>query len=337
MSVRLILVTVPAENLPRILEIAEEVGVLDCYVASASRAKAKPRTVHLTTADANRQALLDKLQAALHNVKDWRISILDVAASIPVLDEEEDEASKSAKLTQAASESREELYEAIAKGARKNLDFVLLVVLSTIVAAVGLLENNVAVVIGAMVIAPMLGPNLAFALGVALADKDLILKAAATNLLGISITLALTIPIGILWPDGLSSPEVMTRTVVGFDSIAVALASGAAATLSLTSGLSSALVGVMVAVALLPPAATMGLSLGAGRIDLALGALTLLAVNIVCVNLAAQGVFRMRRITPRTWYKKAKARQAGRINALILLLLLVALVVLLYFNTPVAI
>jgi uncharacterized membrane protein len=97
---------------------------------------------------------------------------------------------------------------------------------------------------------------------------------------------------------------------VGWDSIALALASGAAAVISLTTGLSSVLVGVMVAVALLPPTATLGIMLGAGHTDLAVGAALLLAVNIVCVNLAAKVVFWIRGIKPRSWLEKQKANQS---------------------------
>ena len=75
---------------------------------------------------------------------------------------------------------------------------------------------------------------------------------------------------------------------MGLDSIALALASGAAAVLSLTTGLSSVLVGVMVAVALLPPTATLGIMLGAGHAQLAIGAAILLAVNI---NLVSFSIF----------------------------------------------
>jgi len=107
----------------------------------------------------------------------------------------------------------------------------------------------------------------------------------------------------------LDSPELLSRTRVGFDSIALALVSGAAAVLSLASGISSVLVGVMVAVALLPPGATMGIMLGAGKFDLAYGALLLLAVNIVCVNLSAKLVFWFKGVQPRTWYEKQKAKK----------------------------
>lgn len=102
----------------------------------------------------------------------------------------------------------------------------------------------------------------------------------------------------------------MSRTYVGMDAVVLALASGAAAVLSLTTGLSSVLVGVMVAVALLPPMATVGLMLGSGQFDLAFGAALLLAVNVVCVNLAAKTVFLFRGIKPRTWLEKRKAKQS---------------------------
>ena len=116
--------------------------------------------------------------------------------------------------------------------------------------------------------------------------------------------------IGFAWSFDPSSQELLARTDVKLDSIVLALASGAAAVLSLTTGLSSVLVGVMVAVALLPPTAALGLMLGHGRFDLALGAALLLAVNIVAVNLAAKVVLLLKGIQPRTWYEKARARRA---------------------------
>jgi uncharacterized membrane protein len=115
---------------------------------------------------------------------------------------------------------------------------------------------------------------------------------------------------------------------VGFGGVAVALASGAAAALSLASGVASALVGVMVAVALLPPTATLGMMLASGRIELAAGAALLLAVNIVCVNLSATLVFLFKGLRPRTWIEKRKAQQstawAGLFWTAALLILLLA-------------
>jgi uncharacterized membrane protein len=124
------------------------------------------------------------------------------------------------------------------------------------------------------------------------------------------LAVAAAAAIGLALPMQEYSEELMARTRVGWDSIALALASGAAAALSLTTGLSSVLVGVMVAVALLPPAATLGLMLGNAETGLALGAGLLLAINIVCVNLATKLVFLVTRISPRAWREKERARRA---------------------------
>lgn len=109
----------------------------------------------------------------------------------------------------------------------------------------------------------------------------------------------------------------------------LALASGEAAVLSLTTGLSATLVGVMVAVALLPPTATLGLMLASGQPQLAFGAALLLAVNIVCVLLSAMTVFLLKGVKPRTWLERSKARQSLAISISLwatLLLILVAVI-----------
>ena len=161
-----------------------------------------------------------------------------------------------------------------------------------------------------MVIAPLLGPNIALALGTALGDTELMWRAFKTNLSGVLLAFAISLLIGLFWPMQMLSGELLARTDVGLAGIVLALASGAAAVLSLTTRISSVLVGVMVAVALLPPTATMGVMVGNGRFDLATGAALLLATNIVCVNLAAKLVFLFKSVKPRTWLEQQKARQS---------------------------
>ncbi|MEO4043753.1 TIGR00341 family protein [Hoeflea sp. CAU 1731] len=332
MTKRLIIVTADESSRERILKIAEEAQVLDCRIYAIDGNDGQ-QVVHLLVGDRNRQEVLDQLQSAVASNGDWRITILPVEASLP-REEITDEESRKA-LEGTSGESREELYNDVSRGAKLDMNFFVFAALSTVVAAIGLLQDNVAVVIGAMVIAPLLGPNLAFALGVALGDQKLMGRAVLTNAAGIAFTLAICIVLGLLLPVNLGSHELVARTETGFDGIALALASGAAAALSLSTGLSSALVGVMVAVALLPPAATVGLMLGAGHLDLALGALTLLAVNIVCLNLSAQLTFVLRGVRPRTWFEKKNAQRAVRVNAAIwfaLLVLLTALLLLRFYD-----
>jgi len=280
------------------------------------------QTMRLLVADDKLQPVLDSLQKILGTQEMARIAVMPVEIALPQSSEKE------RKNENSAITAREQLYDGVEKNARLDLNFIVLVFLSTVVAAIGLIEDNVAVVIGAMVIAPLLGPNLAFGLGTALGDIALMRKSVLTTSVGLILAIALSVGIGMIWPFNIASPEIASRTVVGLDSVALALASGAAAALSLTTGLSSVLVGVMVAVALLPPAVTLGLMLGHGHFDLAVGAGLLLAINLVCVNLASKIVFFVKGIRPRTWLEKAKAR-----NAMIVFSLgwLATLIILIFF------
>ena len=269
------------------------------------------------------QAVMDALQSLLATADDTRILVLPVEATLPRIEEDNFEDEKQGSVTR----SREELYQKIASGAKLDNNFMYMVVMSTIVAAIGLLEDNVAVVIGAMVIAPLLAPNMALAFATTLGEGKLLWSSLKSNLAGLLTTLTLSILIGFVWPLNFDSHELMMRTDVGIDGIVLALVSGAAAVLSLTAGWSSSLVGVMVAVAILPPAATVGLMLGSGNYQHALGATLLLAVNLVCVNLASNITFLFKGIKPRTWYEKKKAKQSLIIFVLFWLIALTVLVV----------
>ncbi|NJO17126.1 MAG: DUF389 domain-containing protein [Thioploca sp.] len=88
----------------------------------------------------------------------------------------------------------------------------------------------------------------------------------------------------------------------------------------------------MVAVALLPPTATLGLMIGSGEWQLAIGAGLLLAVNIVCVNLAAKIVFFLKGVKPRTWLDREKAEQSTTVFIIIWLISLAILVAIIYFR-----
>nr|WP_320050049.1 TIGR00341 family protein [uncultured Desulfuromonas sp.] len=271
----------------------------------------------------NVQLALDTLQNILGAQATAHIVVLSIEAMLPRQVEED------ADKEDSAISAREVLYEDVERGAQLDSNFYILVTLSTIVASIGLIEDNVAVVIGAMVIAPLLGPNLALSLGTALGDVRLIRKSALTLFVGLTLSTLLSIFLAYIIPMETSSKELLSRTTASFDSILLALASGAAAALSLTTGLSGVLVGVMVAVALLPPAATLGIMLAKGHIMQAAGAGLLLLVNVVCVNLASKLVFFFKGIRPRTWFEQEQAKKSmlrytiAWVATLLILLLLI--------------
>ncbi len=290
-------------NLDTIRAIGEQHDIFDMQVGNADERGFV--SVRMMVPDDRLQAMLDALQNLLGRQAHARILVIPVEAVIS--------ADTAGETERAATPSpREVMYHDVQQSTRMDSNYYLLVALSTLVAAIGLLENNATVVIGAMLIAPLLGPNLAFGLGTALGDLPLIRRSFVAGLSGILLALLIGFVIGAGWQSPAIGSEILSRTRPGLDTIALALASGAAAALSLTSGLSSVLVGVMVAVALLPPTAAIGLLLGRGLYDAALGAALLLAINIVSVNLACKLVFLLKGIRPRTWWEKEKARAAMR-------------------------
>lgn len=301
--------------------IAEQYEVLENWVLP-TKDEEDPRCVtRMLVQPEKTQKVIDAIQVVLENAENARMMILPVEATLPYPEVDEEE-----KKQRAKTRSREELYSNIISGSTLDSNFIYMVVLSTIVAAIGLLEDNVAVVIGAMVIAPLLGPNIALAFATSLGDTKLIWKAFKTNITGLSIALLLSVILGYTWPLNFESRELMMRTAVDIDGVVLALASGAAAVLSLTSSWMNSLVGVMVAVALLPPAATLGLMLGSANYQEAMGAALLLAVNVVCVNLSAKLSFLAKGIKPRTWIEKEKGRQSVFVSSFIWILLLIILI-----------
>jgi uncharacterized hydrophobic protein (TIGR00341 family) len=324
MATRIIEVIVDKDDVDKILRVARGPDVVDVWCIPG--AEPGQMVVRVLAPMTQCQALIDKFHGILMDNK-HRVVLIPTLAVIPEPDEQEQPQSEQTKTA-----AREELYNTVVEDTKVDSTFVLLIVLSTLVAGIGLVEDNVAVVIGAMVIAPLLGPSLAFAFGVALGDHVLMARALRANAIGLSLAVSVSALAGLALPIDLNSHELLARTAVAYDSVAIALASGAAAVLSLSSGLSSVLVGVMVAVALLPPAAALGLMLGAGEFGHALGAAVLLAVNLVCVNLAAQVVLVSRGVRPRSWWQKKEAHQSLVLNLSLWGVLLLILLGIIYLQ-----
>ncbi len=285
------------------------------------------RLIQVVMRDGPVQALLDNLQSLLEDRSGWRVTVEELDLTLPKLPEPKNE-----KKTASSQHTREELYVQVSSNAKLNWDYITMVALSTVVAAVGLVSDGVAAVIGAMVIAPLLGPIMGFAMGAALGELPLLRKGILTLLAGIGVALVVSFILALIMPPNWESRELMSRAEVRLDGLALAMAAGGAAALSVTRGTASALVGVMVAAALLPPGAAFGLFLGYGEWTLALRAALLLSLNVAALILSALIVFRLRKIRPRSWIEQKHAARAVWINAAIsaaFLLGAVALIVML--------
>lgn len=329
MPLRLMEIVIPDTNSKKIKQLLDDKALIDSWWEEISEFGS---LIKLLLPAEHTEVVLDILEREFSGVENFRVVLLAVEATIPRLEEAEsqpsvlDETQKIAdESSQAERISREELYTDVVDGVQLSKTYIALVMLSAIVAAVGLLRDNVAVIIGAMVIAPLLGPNVGLALATTLADFELGLKALKTNLVGFIIVLILSIFLGLIFNANPQSPEISARTGVFLSDIALALASGSAGVLAFTSGVSTALIGVMVAVALLPPLVTLGLLIGAGHPPEAIGALLLVLTNLICINLAGVSTFLVQGIRPRRWGDADKADKASRWAIVLWSVLLVVL------------
>lgn len=261
------------------------------------------------------EVVLDLLGERYAGKEGNRVVILAVEATLPRDEPEPADTPEQAAPEEKSPEriSREEMYEDIKDAAECSRVYIAMVVLSTIVAAVGLYYSSVSIIIGAMVIAPLLGPNMALSLGTTLGDLPLLRRAIPTAVAGIATTMMLSVIIGVVLNVDPASPELASRNGVGLGDIVVALASGCAGALAFTTGVSTTLIGVMVAVALLPPLVAFGLLLGGWHPELAMGALSLFLVNLISVNLAGVTTFLLQGIRPATWWENTRAVKATRI------------------------
>ena len=108
--------------------------------------------------------------------------------------------------------SREELYADAEKTARFSSVFIVLTILSALVASFGILRNDVVFIIGAMVIAPVLGPNVALSLATTLGDIELFRKALRTLAIGVLAALAFSVLLGLVLSVDTQAPELISRT-----------------------------------------------------------------------------------------------------------------------------
>jgi uncharacterized hydrophobic protein (TIGR00271 family) len=171
-----------------------------------------------------------------------------------------------------SSTEKQQVYQAIVEGSEPRVSFYILVVLSTIIAAYGLIANSTAVVIGAMIVAPLMTPIIGIALSLVSSDSHLFRLAIIAEIAGVVCSIALGFMAGKFTFGVELSSEILARTQPLPYDILVALAAGFAGAYSLVNPkINAALAGVAIAVSLVPPLAATGICLALARYDLALG------------------------------------------------------------------
>jgi len=196
------------------------------------------------------------------------------------------------KRPRLATEQRQKIYQSIVDGSEPKISFYILVVLSTIIAAYGLVANSTAVVIGAMIVAPLMTPIIGIALSLVSNDSQLFRHAVIAEVVGVICSVGLGFLVGKFTYGVELSPEILARTQPLPYDILVAIAAGLAGAYSLVNPrINAALAGVAIAVSLVPPLAASGICLALERYDLGLGAFLLFFANFLAIQLASVFIF----------------------------------------------
>jgi uncharacterized hydrophobic protein (TIGR00341 family) len=192
--------------------------------------------------------------------------------------------------------TRRELRSKARDMAHDRNSFVWMIFLSAIIATAGLLVDSPAVVVGSMVIAPFVGPVLTAGVGGVTGDREMLRDSIWLQALGIVVAIVSSLAFGYvlrsfsLVPAGLEITalgQINSRVAPGLLTVAVGLAAGSASAFGLTTKGPTSLIGVMIAAALIPAAATTGIAVVWGFPVIAVGSLILLLISIIGINVAA--------------------------------------------------
>jgi uncharacterized hydrophobic protein (TIGR00341 family) len=277
---------------------------------------------------------IDALEETFGQCERFQLLIYDIAGRLPRPTETDPKPNGGEKKIARGRISRDELLDDLEPGSHVSAVYLAQVLISCLVAAVGMIRDSVALVIAAMVIAPLLLPCMSLGLGTTVGDLAMIWRSIRTAAIGLATGLALSLAIGLAVPFDPGVHEIATRSEVRLSDLLVAVAAGMAGALAVTTGVSASLIGVMVAVALVPPLVAVGLLVGAGEYDAAYAAAILVTTNVVCVNLAAVGMFLLQGIRPNNWAEQDRAKLAVRHALIGWGVLLAGLALLILFASP---
>jgi uncharacterized hydrophobic protein (TIGR00341 family) len=315
--VRLVQITVPTGKLSAVEDVLDEMGVTYTRTAEAGDRSVAAIVTFPIPAEAL-EDVLDELRAV--GIDDQATTVVVEAQTVisrefeALKQEYADERERDQKTI-----AREELVSTVEGLAPDFSNYVVLSIISAVVATAGILLDSPAVVVGSMVIAPLIGPAMATSVGSVVADRELFVRGVTRQAIGFGVAIAAAavfalfartvnlVPPGI---DLLAIEQVSGRLSPDFLSLAVALGAGVAGALSLSTGVSTALVGVMIAAALIPPTAVIGIGVAWRMPQAVVGASVLVLVNVLSINLAALLVLWYEEYQPEDWFRLSEARSA---------------------------
>lgn len=189
-------------------------------------------------------------------------------------------------------EERVDIYKEIRRAARPRTDYFMMIGLSASIASLGLMLDSAAVIIGAMLIAPLMSAIIGMGMAIVQGDTRFLLTSSGAMLKGTLAAIGVGVLMGLLNLQDVVTGEMLGRTGPAILDLGVAVLSGAAAAYALCrKDMSASLPGVAIAVALVPPLATVGLFISLGDLAHAYGALLLFLTNLAAIAFASGIIF----------------------------------------------
>ena len=312
---RLVQVTIPAGKLEAIEAALEDVDV-DYVLTDETSGREYTAVAYIPLPTNAVEPVLERLREA--GIDEQAYTVV-VEANTVISRRFEELTDRYAEEKSEERIAREELTSKAADLAPATWSYAILTVVSAVIATAGLLLDSPAVIVGSMVIAPLIGPAMAASVGTVVDDQGLFRRGIGLQIAGLGLAVlsaaafAFVVKNLFLVPPGLDVteiPAVRERLLPDFLSLVVALGAGVAGVVSLSTGVSTALVGVMIAVALIPPAATVGIGIAWGLPAVSLGSGILTLVNVLSINLAALAVLWYLGYRPTHWFREDDARSS---------------------------
>lgn len=219
-------------------------------------------------------------------------------------------------------EEQLEVYRSMREAVRPNVNYFVLITLSAVIASLGLLLNSPAVVIGAMLVAPLMSPIVGTAVGITFGDARTLRDGLTATLQGMLAAIFIAILVAVIVPVAQATPEVVSRSQPTLIDLIVALASGMAGAYAIArKEVGEALPGVAIAAALLPPLSSVGIGIALGNASIAGGALLLFTTNLVAIIFASSLVFLLLGVRPPQVKERELRLRRGLVTSVITLAL----------------
>jgi uncharacterized hydrophobic protein (TIGR00271 family) len=228
------------------------------------------------------------------------IDILNLETTIPRLDMTEQEGERKGKERIVERVSVEEIEKDIIDNSYPTFNYFLFIALSAIIAGIGLLINSAIILIASMILSPLMGPILGLSFSIVTKNNEVLKKSLISQSMGLLMAISAGVLLALFgrFIINISHPtiEMEIRSFPNIFDLFIAICAGIAVGFTVTGQKKSSIVGIAIALSLMPPAANVGLALVYLDWSLSIGSLILLISNILIINFCTLLVFKLKKI-----------------------------------------